>query len=88
MIDEADKASVHVIAILKSLLDTGEKRERRRWIRGMVAGSLQLGDGRRIVPSSQFDPSNPSHIPLHPRFRAILLANRPGFPFLGNDLFG
>ena len=28
VIDEADKASVHVIAILKSLLDTGEKRER------------------------------------------------------------
>ena len=27
-------------------------------------------------------------IPLHPDFRIIALANRPGFPFLGNDFFG
>ncbi|GMT32324.1 hypothetical protein PFISCL1PPCAC_23621 [Pristionchus fissidentatus] len=75
VVDEADKASVHVIAVLKSLLDEG---------------TLQLGDGRRIVPSSWIDPSKDSShlIPLHPQFRAILLANRPGFPFLGNDLFG
>ena len=26
-------------------------------------------------------------IPLHPNFRMIVLANRPGFPFLGNDFF-
>ena len=26
-------------------------------------------------------------IPIHPNFRAIVLANRPGFPFLGNDFF-
>ncbi|GMT03950.1 hypothetical protein PENTCL1PPCAC_26124, partial [Pristionchus entomophagus] len=75
VVDEADKASVHVIAVLKSLLDEG---------------TLQLGDGRRIVPSSWIDPSKDKSnlIPLHPQFRAILLANRPGFPFLGNDLFG
>ncbi|GMR32699.1 hypothetical protein PMAYCL1PPCAC_02894 [Pristionchus mayeri] len=76
VVDEADKASVHVIAVLKSLLDEG---------------TLQLGDGRRIVPSSWIDPSkgdSSNLIPLHPQFRAILLANRPGFPFLGNDLFG
>ena len=24
----------------------------------------------------------------HPDFRVIILANRPGFPFLGNDFFG
>lgn len=24
---------------------------------------------------------------IHPEFRLIMLANRPGFPFLGNDLF-
>lgn len=24
----------------------------------------------------------------HPDFRMIVLANRPGFPFLGNDFFG
>lgn len=27
-------------------------------------------------------------IPMHPDFRMIVLANRPGFPFLGNDFFG
>ena len=25
---------------------------------------------------------------IHPDFRMIVLANRPGFPFLGNDFFG
>lgn len=27
-------------------------------------------------------------IQIHPDFRMIVLANRPGFPFLGNDFFG
>lgn len=27
-------------------------------------------------------------IVIHPDFRMIVLANRPGFPFLGNDFFG
>ena len=27
-------------------------------------------------------------IVMHPNFRMIVLANRPGFPFLGNDFFG
>lgn len=30
---------------------------------------------------------NPNVIPLHPDFRMIVLANRPGYPFLGNDFF-
>ncbi|KJH40798.1 hypothetical protein DICVIV_13242, partial [Dictyocaulus viviparus] len=48
--------------------------------------TLLLGDGRRIQPAGacSFDRS----ISLHPEFRIIMLANRPGFPFLGNDLFG
>lgn len=48
-----------------------------------------LSDGRRIVPAN--DPrvgSAPNIIPIHPEFRMIVLANRPGFPFLGNDFFG
>lgn len=49
-----------------------------------------LSDGRRIV--SRSDPRasrpNPGIIPMHPDFRMIVLANRPGFPFLGNDFFG
>ena len=27
-------------------------------------------------------------IVAHPDFRMMVLANRPGFPFLGNDFFG
>lgn len=38
MIDEADKAPLHVIAVLKSLLDSGV---------------LYLSDGRVIRPSSE-----------------------------------
>ena len=26
-------------------------------------------------------------IPIHSDFRMIVLANRPGFPFLGNDFY-
>lgn len=52
-------------------------------------GEMILSDGRRIVPGD--DPrialGNPDLIPIHPDFRMIVLANRPGFPFLGNDFF-
>ena len=32
--------------------------------------------------------STPQRIVSHPDFRMVVLANRPGFPFLGNDFFG
>ena len=47
-----------------------------------------LSDGRRIVPSDQYLENNRDIIPMHSDFRMIVLANRPGFPFLGNDFFG
>ena len=62
MIDEADKAPLEVVAVLKSLVEDGEMR---------------LADGRIIGRD----------IPIHPDFRMFVLANRPGFPFLGNDFF-
>ncbi|XP_054285808.1 von Willebrand factor A domain-containing protein 8 [Macrosteles quadrilineatus] len=75
VVDEADKAPTHVTCILKTLVESGE---------------MILSDGRRIVPAD--DPravnQSPGIIPLHPDFRMIVLANRPGFPFLGNDFFG
>nr|CAD7394578.1 unnamed protein product [Timema cristinae] len=75
VVDEADKAPTHVTCILKTLVESGE---------------MILSDGRRIVPSD--DPrvlaSIPGIIPIHPDFKMIILANRPGFPFLGNDFFG
>jgi len=35
-----------------------------------------------------YDSDLNSVIVRHPDFRMIVLANRPGFPFLGNDFFG
>jgi hypothetical protein len=70
VVDEADKAPLEVVSILKGLVEDSE---------------MLLSDGRRIVPSGS--PSAPDTIPMHPGFRAIVLANRPGYPFLGNDFF-
>lgn len=65
IIDEADKAPEHVVAIFRSLAGQGE---------------LTLSDGRRVRPTKGRD----EDIVVHPNFRLILLANRPGYPFLGN----
>lgn len=52
------------------------------------SGEMILSDGRRIVPALKSTGSSQNFIPMHPDFRMIVLANRPGFPFLGNDFFG
>jgi hypothetical protein len=83
VIDEADKAPLEVVSILKGLVEDGE---------------MSLSDGRRIVsvaptgthqlPSSVINSAVAASagkiIVMHPNFRVIVLANRPGFPFLGN----
>ncbi|XP_022208693.1 von Willebrand factor A domain-containing protein 8 [Drosophila obscura] len=71
VVDEADKAPVNVTCILRTLVESGE---------------MVLADGRRIVPHGAAG-SVPNCIETHPEFRLIVLANRPGFPFLGNDFF-
>lgn len=50
---------------------------------------MLLSDGRRIVNQSYQVPAANSDkfIKMHKNFRMIILANRPGFPFLGNDFF-
>jgi MoxR-like ATPase len=70
VIDEADKAPIEVLAVLKSLVEDGE---------------LLLGDGRRISRSRKVDDSGT--IRVHPNFTLWVLANRPGFPFMGNAFF-
>jgi len=77
MVDEADKAPLEVVCVLKALVEDGE---------------LTLGDGRRLLrPSDGAATTNSTggdHIVwIHEDFRMIVLANRPGFPFLGNDFF-
>lgn len=48
---------------------------------------MLLADGRRILPAGVQSSAETDIIRLHPDFRVIVLANRPGFPFLGNDFF-
>lgn len=60
VIDEADKAAEHVVAIFKSLAGHGE---------------LTLTDGRRVRRKLERD----NDIIVHPNFRLVLLANRPGY---------
>lgn len=71
VIDEADKAPVNVTCILRNLVESGE---------------MMLSDGRRILPHG-VAATQPNYIETHADFRLIVLANRPGFPFLGNDFF-
>ncbi|KAI4872445.1 hypothetical protein NFI96_033688, partial [Prochilodus magdalenae] len=73
VIDEADKAPTNVTCILKTLVESGE---------------MILADGRRIVSDPLEAVARPNVIAMHPDFRMVVLANRPGFPFLGNDFFG
>lgn len=79
VVDEADKAPTHVTAILKTLVEDGE---------------MVLSDGRRIVMQMPTDSEivtvgerGSEYIVVNPKFRMIVLANRPGFPFLGNDFY-
>ncbi|KAK3543698.1 hypothetical protein QTP70_027205 [Hemibagrus guttatus] len=73
VIDEADKAPTNVTCILKTLVESGE---------------MILADGRRIVSDPKEADGRANVITMHPDFRMLVLANRPGFPFLGNDFFG
>jgi MoxR-like ATPase len=84
VIDEFDKAPTEVVVILKALFEDGE---------------ILLADGRRFVredspilqqraSSLSSDSSDVGQVlSIHPKFLVIALANRPGFPFLGNDFF-
>ena len=60
IIDEADKAPEHVVAVFRSLAGQRE---------------MSLSDGRRIRTAKERD----GDIPVHPDFRLVLLANRPGY---------
>lgn len=60
IVDEADKAPEHVVAIFRSLAGQRE---------------MTLSDGRRIRSMKERE----GDIIVHPDFRLILLANRPGY---------
>eukprot|EP00736_Rhodelphis_marinus_P000056 Rmarinus@m.14300 len=71
VIDEADKAPLDVVGVLKGL---AEDRE------------MLLPDGRLLTDLSTSGLDD-TFIRIHPDFQIVVLANRPGFPFLGNDFF-
>lgn len=75
VIDEADKAPREVICVLKGLID----------------GEMILPDGRKIISSSrkslQSESIDDKVIVIHEDFRMIVLANRPNWPFQGNDFY-
>ena len=63
VVDEADKAPLHVTCILKTLVESGE---------------MMLSDGRRIVSRPDLFKDD-DVIVMHQDFRMIVLANRPGY---------
>ena len=72
VLDEADKAPLEVVCVLRSLLEEGR---------------MLLADGRRVVPASAAGGDRDDVLQISENFHAIVLANRPGYPFLGNDFF-
>lgn len=56
-------------------------------------GQLLLENGRRILSAERYNRlvaqggDTTGIIATHPDFRIFVLANRPGYPFLGNDFF-
>ncbi|KNC54048.1 uncharacterized protein AMSG_09710 [Thecamonas trahens ATCC 50062] len=74
VVDEADKAPLEVVAVLKSLIEDAH---------------MLLPDGRKLVAPEVAAAlgSNAGLVPISPDFRVIVLANKPGFPFLGNDFY-
>ncbi|CAK9081078.1 von Willebrand factor A domain-containing protein 8, partial [Durusdinium trenchii] len=75
VVDETDKAPLEVVCILKALAEDGE---------------LSLPDGRTLLRHNDLrlnQKSATEFVPIAEGFRMIVLANRPGHPFLGNDFY-
>ncbi len=73
---QADKAPLEVVSILKGLLEDGEMvlSDGRRIVRELPAADAALEAAER-----KLHPNKKSRfIVVHPEFRCIVLANRPG----------
>ena len=71
VVDEADKAPVEVVALLKGLIEDGE---------------LALPDGRSLRYQTNESSLDEDIVPIHPDFRVWALINPATYPFHGNDL--
>lgn len=70
VLDEADKAPVEVVALLKGLIEDGQ---------------LSLPDGRMLSYGDNAS-EDPDIVPIHDDFSIWALTNPAGYPFHGNDL--
>ena len=84
VLDEADKAPVEVVAMLKGLLEDGELTLPDGRILRYEADS-PIPNGNETENEEQADGTS-QVIPIHPDFRVWALANPAGYPFHGNDL--
>ena len=65
------------------------------FLKDLVDGEVVLADGRRLlsekrakrVKMKDLESTANKSIAIHPNFFLVVLANHPGFPFLGNDFF-
>jgi von Willebrand factor A domain-containing protein 8 len=75
VLGQIDKAPLEVVAVLKSLLEDQD---------------MLLADGRRLLGCTRLAMEGGPRegiVSIHPNFRLWALANRPGYPFLGNNFF-
>lgn len=93
VVDEFDKAPAEVVCVLKGLLEDGEMLlpDGRRFvsIRSPMYESVVSSTVNQVeIGGGGYDGlQGRSLIQVAPGFQLVALANRPGFPFLGNDFF-
>ena len=85
-----DKAPVEVVCVLKALLEDGEMllADGRRFVSeksSLFHTALDPLEEAAVAASVQRSSAGDDDAPtfrIHPTFRVIALANRPGYPFL------
>ena len=77
--------------MLKGLVGDGELvlQDGRRLLDASMAMAEGIGLGEIEGSNSSSDAGHARSliVPIHPQFKLIVLANRPGHPFLGNNFF-
>ena len=78
-----------MVCLLKGLVGDGELvlQDGRRLLDASRAMAEGHGLGETEGSGSGSDTSPSLIVPIHPQFKLIVLANRPGHPFLGNNFF-
>jgi len=94
VVDEFDKAPAEVVCVLKGLLEDGEMLlpDGRRFVnsKSPLYHTAREEDGNKVLQDGGGGYDGLQGCSVHrvaDGFQLIALANRPGFPFLGNDFF-